>query len=186
MKNLFPRNHILLYLQAVWTFPDAFALVHVRSARKTMSGRVRFVTTAGAEWMATIQLAVLASTDFVGPAQVFRAANISASVALCWFVVADYVNIVAHSVGDLTPIDCRRVTQFCVQINTIYYFKNTYSITNLCIKWCTGFFFGGGGNLVYTRRILTSTIFFFFTVYLLSQFTMIRLAIRLGYIRCPY
>lgn len=133
MKNLFPRHHILLYLQAVWTFPDAFALVHVRSARKTMSGRVRFVTTAGTEWMATVQLAVLATTDFVGPAQVFRAANISASVALCWFVVADYVNIVADSVGDLAPIDCRRVTQFYAKINTRYYFKNTYSITNLCI-----------------------------------------------------
>jgi hypothetical protein len=62
--------------------------------------------------MATVQLAVLAPADFVGPAQVFRAANIRASVALRWFVVADYVDIVAHSVGDLAPIDCRRVTQF--------------------------------------------------------------------------
>lgn len=83
-----------------------------------MPGRVRFVTTASAEWMAPIQLAVLASTDFVGPAQVFRAANIRASVALRRFVVADYVNIVAHSVGDLAPIDCRRVTQFYTKFNT--------------------------------------------------------------------
>lgn len=77
-----------------------------------MLGRVRFVTTTSAEWMTSVQLAVLTPTDFVGPAQVFRAAKIRASVALRWFVVTDHVNVVAHSVGDLSPIDCRRVTQF--------------------------------------------------------------------------
>jgi len=132
--------------------------VHVRSARKTMPGRVRFVTTTGAQRMATVQLAVLAMADFVGPAQVFRAANIRASVALRWFVVADNVDIVAHSVGDLAPIDCRRVTQFYTKINTRYYFKNRYSIANL--GWA-----GGGWCNVYTRRIFTSNIFFL-TVYL--------------------
>lgn len=111
IKTDFP-DIILLYLQAVWTFPDALAFVHVRSARKTMLGRVRFVTTTSAEWMTSVQLAVLTPTDFVGPAQVFRAAKIRASVALRWFVVTDHVNVVAHSVGDLSPIDCRRVTQF--------------------------------------------------------------------------
>jgi len=62
--------------------------------------------------MATVQPAVLAPTDFVGPAQVSGAANIRASFALCWFIAADHVDVVAHSVSDLAPIDCRRVTQF--------------------------------------------------------------------------
>jgi len=93
--------------------------------------------------MATVQLAVLASTDFVGPAQVFRAANVRASVALRRFVVADYVNVVAHSVGDLAPIDCCRVTQFYTKINTRYYFKNTYSNTNLYITYAMCTRFGG-------------------------------------------
>jgi len=110
-----PRHPI--YLQAVRTFPDAFALVHVRGARQTMPGRVRFVATASAEWMATVQLAVLAPTGFVGPAQVSRATDVGASFALRWFVAADHVNIVAHSVGDLAPIDCRRVTQFYIYKN---------------------------------------------------------------------
>jgi len=101
-----------IYLQTVWTFPDAFALVHVSSARKTMSGRVWFVTTASAKWMATVQPAVLAPTDFVGPAQVSGAADIRASFALRWIVAAYHVNVVAHSVSDLAPIDRRRVTQF--------------------------------------------------------------------------
>lgn len=70
-----------------------------------------FVTAAGAQRMAVLEPAVLAVAG--RPAPVVRAALVGAPLAASpVLVVTDYVRFVGNTVGDLAPIDRRRVAQF--------------------------------------------------------------------------
>lgn len=101
-----------MHLHVGRTLADALAVVQESGARVTVPGRMGLVTAAGAQRMAVLQPAVLAVAG--RPAPVVRAPLVGAPFAAPpVLVVADYVRLVGNTVGDLAPIDRRRVAQFC-------------------------------------------------------------------------